>query len=823
MPTMQVTKLDTDPASALAKPGSAAPAKGAAPPPTLHDPSTGPWVRFWADKPQHWGMTSDVKSAPELADANMAQASAAQAGGKSAIGLGTNVVHQPENQTCANINAQAVGAEPEQTGQSVNCHQEHQHTAASDDDPGPSTSKADQPGPHLFDVTMSTAAASGQMHLADAAATHPDSASLSAQDGSGAAAAGHPAQEAGSASAPEGAAAVVVVQPAVGVPQGSRAADAIKAAKHRAFNMYSPSKGTLKVLHKPPANKASPRKQIALDDMLKQRADAASIAAAAKATTVTAKVVQPVQAAATDAAATDARSVDGSTVDNRQELDQATDLASDPAFALWADTAQQAQHAQQAGLMQRHLQRQPQVVLPLPAPTLAQSERYRGLQGLSLSQIDASVFAALPAQHQQELLNNLPKNSNRQDHAQQISGAEGQKQLVPDDFGFITKLANLQKAGHAQWGVQPALSSQEPLDADEQAEAAVAKLKQWHNPPDDQWVVQQKQAETPVAASAQADQSSMLQASPSSPAACQQHDRAHAAAADTDPRQPVFLTRPRASSSQAIADVSSPEARAASLAPLSESVSPESDVEGIPQPPQRPDSHQDALQHQQQQQQVESVRQTAPADAMNRDVTDQASAEAAAQHAILEDEVPGNAFDHGMGGEMDVHFAEEELAAFAVHAVSGPGTYDAVPHHPLHSFEQALPQAAKPQSGQAAGQISAVHAEPGSAAAAIGQQGNADVHAAVAAPAQQQAAGYLAACQIDASVLAALPLQVRKELELAYGVHIYNIFVVHSMCQTFLVYTILPAWFLSLHVQMYAHVCACLECEARRGRPCTAP
>ncbi len=37
---LQVTKLDTDTKSASARPGAAAPAKGAAPPPTAHNPHT---------------------------------------------------------------------------------------------------------------------------------------------------------------------------------------------------------------------------------------------------------------------------------------------------------------------------------------------------------------------------------------------------------------------------------------------------------------------------------------------------------------------------------------------------------------------------------------------------------------------------------------------------------------------------------------------------------------------------------------------------------------------------------------------------------------
>ena len=73
---VQVTKLDTDPASAAAKPGSAAPAKVAAPPPSTHDPKTGPWVRFWQDKPQHWGAPPAVKSTADLAAANIQRNSA---------------------------------------------------------------------------------------------------------------------------------------------------------------------------------------------------------------------------------------------------------------------------------------------------------------------------------------------------------------------------------------------------------------------------------------------------------------------------------------------------------------------------------------------------------------------------------------------------------------------------------------------------------------------------------------------------------------------------------------------------------------------------
>lgn len=100
---------------------------------------------------------------------------------------------------------------------------------------------------------------------------------------------------------------------------------------------------------------------------------------------------------------------------------------------------------------------------------------------------------------------------------------------------------------------------------------------------------------------------------------------------------------------------------------------------------------------------------------------DPASAEEAGQGAILEIEVPGR--ELGLGLVNKGADFEKELAAFAAYAVPGPGSYDAVPHH---SHEQALPLAAKPHAEQPAGQISAVYAELGSAAAAPGHEGNAD-------------------------------------------------------------------------------------------------
>ncbi|KAL0055598.1 hypothetical protein WJX82_002289 [Trebouxia sp. C0006] len=110
---LNVTKLDTDPASAAAKPGSAAPSKVSAPPPSVHDPRTGPWVRFWQDKPQHWGVLPAVKSATELADANIGQhppqaditsgqasaASAAAAAGKAPVKQAAFNMYSPSKGT----------------------------------------------------------------------------------------------------------------------------------------------------------------------------------------------------------------------------------------------------------------------------------------------------------------------------------------------------------------------------------------------------------------------------------------------------------------------------------------------------------------------------------------------------------------------------------------------------------------------------------------------------------------------------------------------------------------------------------------------------
>lgn len=147
-----------------------------------------------------------------------------------------------------------------------------------------------------------------------------------------------------------------------------------------------------------------------------------------------------------------------------------------------------------------------------------------------------------------------------------------------------------------------------------------------------------------------------------------------------------------------------------------------------------------------------------------------------AQHA-QQPAVEAGTFDqHDMDQALDMDLMEEEWAALAAqgqHAapnnrqtLAEPPTADSAPLH--HSLAQKGSGAA--DSGAPAKQSDPLHA---SSAAGAGQQQMQGWRAA-AMQQQQPVSALPPASQIDSSVLDALPLQVRRELELAYGVATYS-------------------------------------------------
>ncbi len=398
----QVTKLDTDPASAAAKPGSAAPSKVSAPPPSVHDPRTGPWVRFWQDKPQHWGVPPAVKSATELADANIGQhPPQADITAGAAIGGATRQASGPKH-----ASAQAdtkAGAAARVTARQASGTD---HASAQAADVSHSAGQGSNCSTRVFDAQS---VAAGQ----------------DARQGTGLKEAPHTMPVGGShmpgASDRAGARATAAGQASAASPAAGKAP-----VKQAAFNMYSPSKGTLQVLQKPPSRGPSPRKQVPLDQMLTKQAaalQAHALQAMQQQQQQQAQQSRPTYLACS--AALDSGSENGD--DTTEALDKAD-----------------------AGAAAQGMSR---VVLPHAglAPVRPQHSSHR-LQDLTLSQIDASVFAALPAEHQQELLQNLPKSTGSKPAG--TAAAEG-KQPAASDFAFVTKLANLQKAGHVGAAERP--------------------------------------------------------------------------------------------------------------------------------------------------------------------------------------------------------------------------------------------------------------------------------------------------------------------------------------------------------------------------------
>ena len=396
-----MTRLDTDPASATAKPGGAAPSKVSAPPPSTHDPRTGPWVRFWQDKPQHWGVPPAVKSAADLAGSNIDSTDPKLNAGPSA-GVMKPVISSHEGQHAYQAFAQAAHMRSN-VGSDSDLHQ-----AEAVGFPVSSAVGAGILAAPSKAVRGDPWADSRQQHTAGSLASRPADVSDSAD-----------VSHSGSPASTKTAAAA-----AVGATAGARAVPKQKAA----FNMYRPSKGTLQVLQKPPSKGPSPRKQIPLDQMLNKQAVAA-------------------QARALEAQHQHQQTEAVTRVDTAWLVkgDNGVD-PSDEAIVNATDTADVSAAAAQS---------LPRVVLPQAGLAPGRSHHHSRLQGLALSQIDASVFAALPGEHQQELLQNLPKNTDRP--AAGIAATEVNP-AVASNFAFVTKLANLQKAGHVPTSKLPASS-----------------------------------------------------------------------------------------------------------------------------------------------------------------------------------------------------------------------------------------------------------------------------------------------------------------------------------------------------------------------------
>ena len=411
---IQVTKLDTDPASAAAKPGSAAPAKVMAPPPSTHDPKTGSWVRFWQDKPQHWGVPPTVKSPLDLAAANINRTDPPSPFKPDADVLPVNVLQS----ACIQDEARHSDRQPSRAPVSCTAQTEGSKSlvaaavASEQEAPAKSNSHSNPAvQPKARQVLSSTVAAKP-----DNATSHAHATALASATAFAAA-----------ASAP-----------------------ALASPKSAAFNMYSPSKGTLQVLHKPPSKEPSPKKQAPLDQMLSRQAAQAQSRA------------QP-QAHALNA-------VQQQQTDNAQVQGQLPDVAEGTV------TAEQPASASASA----SIQPVSRVVLPHAVQLPVQTHQHAKLQGLTLSQIDASVFAALPAEHQQELLQNLPKTSSKPPSTTSAL-QQPQADAGVNDFAFVTKLANLQKGGNAGPGSAPAslsLSSSETKETEPQASPERADVGQ---------------------------------------------------------------------------------------------------------------------------------------------------------------------------------------------------------------------------------------------------------------------------------------------------------------------------------------------------------
>lgn len=705
----QVTKLDTDPASAAAKPGSAAPSKVSAPLPSVHDPRTGPWVRFWQDKPQHWGVPPAVKSATELAAANVNQ-SHPQPSGKAEAANGSRLAPSAAFESlsaqaadvsrsttlASNNSARVPGALPVPLGAGAVTKQGLVRGQAGRalTEPASTTNLAGA-AEQTAAMSIATSLIAGQ-----AAATNPASMPVTSQ-------------AAASASA--------------------TAAAGKAPARQAAFNMYSPSKGTLQILQKPPSKGPSPKKQVPLDQMLSNQA------AAAQARAVEAKQQQQCE----------------------QAQLAAPDSVNEPTETLGSPISEAEAASQPVS----------RVVLPHAGLASARSPHPPSrLQGLTLSQIDASVFAALPAEHQQELLSNLPKNTAGTAGKATGAGATAARQAAAGDFAFVTKLANLQKAGHAPMHDRASSSGADMQARADQAAAvsgpADAVGKAASKPATSGNAGQTEAAEDSVGMGddgclqvAKEPVSELLRVQPMSDTGASDQTASSSHMASDSPRD--------APSSEGVKSVTdraslppfegSSQGRQATTAPQAVR------TEMHKQLPQTTDTHPNTAQHTQHANQGQEVRQAQQHEEVDADPA--AAEDTGQQHADLSG-------DEAVGLELDLDLMEEERTALAVlgHAVSSHCL------QPPGAASEAAPndvnQAARQAINQRADAMPPVHglsvASHGTSAQQQQQQAQGLKKTATLA-ARQAVAALPPASQVDASVLDALPLQVRRELELAYG------------------------------------------------------
>ena len=701
-----MTKLDTDPASAAAKPGSAAPSKVSAPPPSVHDPRTGPWVRFWQDKPQPWGVPPAVKSATELAAANVSQ-SHPQPSEKADAATGSR---QAPSAAFESLSAQAADVSRSTTLASNN--------------------SARVPG--ALPVPLGAGAVTKQgldWGQAGRALTEPASNTNLAGASERTAAMSMASRLVAGQAAATTASTPVTSQAAASAPVVAAAGKA--PAKQAAFNMYSPSKGTLQILQKPPSKGPSPKKQLPLDQMLSN------------------------QAAAAQAHAVEAK--------QQQQCEQAQLAAPDSVRDATLGLGSPISEAEAAS------QPRSRVVLPHAGLASAQSPPPPSrLQGLTLSQIDASVFAALPAEHQQELLSNLPKNTAGTAGKATGEGATAARQAAAGDFAFVTKLANLQKAGHAPMHDRASSSGADMQARADQAAAvsgpADAVGKAASKPATSGNAGQTEAAEDSVRMGddarlqvAKEPVSELLGVQPMSDIGASDQTASSSHMASDSPRD--------APSSEGVKSVND----RASLPPFEGSLqgrqatkAPQAvRTEMHKQLPQTTDTHPNTAQHTQHANQGQEVRQAQQHEEVDADLA--AAEDTGQQHADLSG-------DEAVGLELDLDLMEEERTALAVlgHAVSShclqpPGAASEAAPNDVNQARQAI--------NQRADAVPPVHKlSVASHGTSVQQQQQAQGLKKTATLAAQQAVAALPpASQVDASVLDALPLQVRRELELAYG------------------------------------------------------
>ena len=722
---VQVTKLDTDPASAAAKPGSAAPAKVTAPAPSTHDPKTGPWVRFWQDKPQHWGVPPAVKSTVDLAAANIQRNSASPS-------------KPPTELAAAHHNAvrsSLVTATPSVHGAGSCDMQALDQAAGTAARIGGSGSAAESSAAAVSAVRgfarsssddQASAGAVTAKQSSEPVTAAPESALAESKLHSSLKAAASTITAASGAPKPTS---VPVSAAAAGNATGAdaSAAPAKPAGKQAGYNMYSPSKGTLQVLRKPPSKEPSPRKQVPLQHLLARQAAQGQPHAQGRVTS-----------------SEDPHQQQRQQQQQQQQHPQQTGTAAEPMASVAAAELPVSR-----------------IVLPGAAQLPAHSNQHAKLQGLTLSQIDASVFAALPAEHQQDLLHNLPKSTNRPSGAAPVQS----KHMGASDFAFITKLANLQKGGQSR--SSSALDTNSSKAADNRPQASpkitVAAAEGTDTRLDrsrGEGLISGMKA-THLGPSKQPGATALPPSVAVLPAPDQEAERPEegADAPVSSPGDPAFISQLSADSSAGHA------AHHASSSVVDE---------GIVMLDERPTAF-----HQQ------------------SDTSKPATSAQQAQHAQQAQQpatpikpatdAAGNNEDNNMDQALDMDLMEEEWVAFAAQGqraepnnrdqtLAQPTSADSAPfqhaHHSLaqHDSEVAHSSASPKHSSQL---------NASSAAGPVQQQ----MQECRAAGVQQQPVSPLPPpSQIDSSVLDALPLQVRRELELAYGISTCSCSCVHAVC-----------------------------------------